>query len=336
MLWCALLFGYQNPLQGQDDFYPLPEPNASGFGYPYPPPAIDEPGVTAFRRPILDGHPELIFQPRPQDEVWLISTRNISAGTIRPAPLSQFVCKRSVGTAWETVPVENLLHLQNNDTSKPTVFFIHGNRTEAFWARRRGKQAYQSLIGNSAAPLPAVRFVIWSWPSDPMKENFLADFRLKMDRSFVDGQIFGEYLSRLNPQQKVTIATYSLGAQIAATGVETASKLQRESPELQLLVSAPVIHCHWKVNDEQIAVFDQRIEAIRMFRNSKDRALIAYRIFCEIWCNGGFVSGADILAKSHHNVVEHDVSNSVGSEHNIVGYLSQPALRAEFQQLMSR
>ena len=123
-------------LQAQDDYYPLPQRNVSQFGYPYPPPAADEPGVTLKRRYMLDGHPELDFNPRPQDEIWLVSTRDIPA-CMPSADNQQFACKHPVGTSWNRVPLEQLLDVQGLNPDLANVIFVHGNRTSAFWARRQ-------------------------------------------------------------------------------------------------------------------------------------------------------------------------------------------------------
>ena len=86
----------------QNDFYPLPERSPSAFGFPWPPPAPDEPGVTLTRRYMLDGFPDLEFRIRPEDELWLVSSRNMSGICNDPGCL---ICKRSRGDQWDRVPL---------------------------------------------------------------------------------------------------------------------------------------------------------------------------------------------------------------------------------------
>jgi hypothetical protein len=316
----------------QDDFYPLPQPNRSPFGFPWPPPAPDEPGVTLHRRYMLDGYPELQFQPRPEDEIWLVSTREIS-DECTAATREQLVCKHPVGSSWNRVPVDQLLDVQRLHPDRATVIFIHGNRTPAFWARRRGQMAYQCLVGNQSGNVPPVRFIIWSWPSDEIP-NPLQDFRRKMDRSLVDGCCFGRFLSWLDPHQAVSLMTYSMGTQIGFTGVESATRQFGSCPPVGMIAMAPVTHCRWQLTADRVRTLNDRIFRFRLCRNPKDIALRAYRKVCSLECKTCYQPGAERFANCHPDVRQYDFSQSVGREHNILGYVSQPQVRLELEALL--
>lgn len=318
----------------QDDFYPLPQRNPGNFGFPWPPPASDEPGVTFNRRYMLDGHPELQFNPRPQDEIWLVSTREIADCDVSPSS-NKFVCKHPVGTAWNRVPLEQLLDVQNKHSDKANVVFIHGNRTSEFWSRRRGKMAYQKLVANNPVELPPVRFIIWSWPSDEIAQP-LKDFWKKMDRSVVDGRLFGHFLSRLDPQQPLSLLTYSMGTQVGFTGIETATLHSDSCPSIGMIAMAPVTHCQWPLTPVQMDVIQDRVHHLRFCRNSKDIAIRAYKTVCSLGCSNDFRPGADLISGVHHNVRQYDVSKAVGCEHNILGYIAQPVVRCELESLLLR
>lgn len=331
LVWLILATAY---CQAQDDFYPVPERNPSGFGFPYPPPAPDEPGVSFNRRYILDGHPELQFCPRPQDEVWLISTRDIESPESLVS-LDQFVCKHVDGTGWNQVPVQQLIDVQHTNPNMTTVIFIHGNRTPAFWARRRGKHAYQALLGNNPANLPPVRFVIWSWPSDPLSRP-AQDFQKKMDRSVVDGLLFGRFLSALDHSRPVKLVAYSLGTQVALTGVETVSACSGNAFQTEMISMAPVTHCCWPSSAGQLETTASRIGRLRLFRNDVDIALNAYKTYCSLCRGRGFTVGADRIARVHPEVVQFDVSEGVGREHNILSYVLQPGVRQELNSILGQ
>lgn len=316
------VFGFSATCFAQDDFYPLPQRNPSGFGFPYPPPAPDEPGVTFNRRYILDGNTELDFNPRPQDEVWLISTRGIQ-DLDKPVTLDQFVCKHVAGTGWNQVPVQQLIDVQNGNAGKATVMFLHGNQTTAFWARRRGKQAYQVLIGNNPNEMPPVRFVIWSWPSDPLPQP-LRDFDKKMERSVTDGLLFAHFLSHLDHRHPLRLITYSLGTQVAFSGIENVTAQTGSCPPIEMIAMAPVTHCHWPASPRQLHTTANQIQSLRFFRNKKDLAIIAYKSFCTVCLRKKFVPGADVISQVHPNASQIDVSDDVGREHNVLGYVLQP------------
>ncbi len=320
--------------RGQDDYYPLPDRNPGNFGFPYPPPAADEPGVTFSHRYMLDGYPQLEFNPRPQDEIWLVSTRHILSCQGIPGP-DQFVCKHPTGTAWKQVPLRQLLDVQQNDTATANVVFIHGNRTDAFWARRRGKMAYQRLVANNPANLPPVRFIIWSWPSDEIP-NPLKDFQTKMDRSVFEGQLFGHFLAMLDPGQRISLVTYSMGAQVGFSGIEMASQQHQCCPNIGMIAMAPVTHCRWSPHADRLDLINQQVSQLRFCNNSRDIALRAYRKVCSVSCKTCFTPATDVIARAHPNVRQYDFSRSVGSEHNIIGYVTQPEVRCELDSLLLR
>lgn len=321
------------PLQAQDDYFPLPQRNASQFGYPYSPPAADEPGVTLTRRYMLDGYPELEFNPRPQDEIWLVSTRTIPDCT-QLAGTQQFTCKHPVGTAWNTVPLEQLLDVQQLNSQRANIVFVHGNRTSAFWARRRGKMAYQHLIANNPVDLPPVRFIIWSWPSDEVSGS-LKDFWKKMTRSVQDGHLLGQFLGMLDPAQSVTLLTYSMGTQVGFSGVETAAS-RAACPPVDMIAMAPVTDCNWPHNRFQAELSSQQIGQLCFFRNPRDIAIRAYKKVCSLHCHGSFQPGADLMARLHPHARQYDVSQGVGCEHNVLGYVTQPQVRCELQTILMR
>ena len=318
----------------QDDYFPLPNRNPGRFGFPYPPPAPNEPGVSFNSRHMLDGHPGLQFRPRPQDEIWLVSTREITAFNQTPS-LDQFDCKHAMGTAWNRVPLEQLLDVQQTNPGMATVVFIHGNRTGAFWSRRRGKLAYQALVGNNPASLPPVRFVIWSWPSDALCKP-LKDFQAKMDRSILDGQLFGQFLSMLDQRHPVSLVTYSMGAQIGFTGVETAENVFGTCPPIAMIAMAPVTHCKWSLSQRRLQQVNTRIHQLRICDNRRDMALRAYKTVCSLLCKKRFLPTTEIIACTHPNFRQYDFSESVGRDHNVVSYVSQPEVRAELESILFR
>lgn len=333
MSWLVLDVG-TTACQAQDDFYPLPHRNPSGFGFPYPPPAADEPGVTFNRRYMLDGHPELEFNPRPEDEVWLISTRNIQSVNA-PVSNDQFVCKHIQGTGWNQVPLQQLIDVQNRNPARSTVVFLHGNRTPEYWARRRGKQAYQVLFGSNPCKLPPVRFVIWSWPSDPLPQP-LQDFQKKMERSALDGLLFGQFLSQLDQRQPLKLVTYSLGTQVAFSGIETVTADTGSCPSIDMIAMAPVTHCEWPVSPWQLELTASRIQRLRFFRNPDDLAIMAYKAYGTLQTKQKFVPGADIISSVHPNVAQVDLGENVGREHNILGYVSQPQVSQTLESFLQR
>lgn len=332
LLTSAFALGQPGFLYAQDDYFPLPSRNLSKFGYPFPAPAPNEPGVTLFHRYMLDGYPELEFCPRPQDEIWLVSSREIAICEATPT-FDRFLCKHPVGTAWNRVPLEQLIDVQERGHEKANIVFIHGNRTSDFWARRRGKLTYQYLIASNPIEMPPVRYIIWSWPSEAIKRP-VPDFWKKIDRAKFDGELLGQFIGMLNPTKDITFVTHSMGAQVAFTGIQTAALNQPHCPRFDVISMAPVTHCNWPCNLGEADMISAQIDRLCFIRNPKDIAIRAYKKLCEHESKHHFVPGADIMSSVHPNSQQYDASNSLGCEHNIIGYLTRPPVRCELQAIL--
>lgn len=332
LLTGAFVPGLSNSLHAQDDYFPLPSRNPGKFGYPFPAPVANEPGVTLFHRYMLDGYPELEFCPRPQDEIWVVSSREISTCE-RVTSSDRFLCKHPVGTAWNRVPLEQLLDVQQQNPEKANIIFIHGNRTSDFWARRRGKLTYQYLIANNPVEMPPVRYIIWSWPSDAVNGP-VKDFWKKINRAKYDGELLGQFIGMLNPAQQLTFLTHSMGAQVAFTGIQAASLNQPIRPRFDVISMAPVTHCNWPRNMTEADIISAQINRLCFIRNPSDIAIRAYKKLCTHESKHPFVAGADIISSIHPNSQQYDASQSLGCEHNIIGYVTTPPVRCELQSIL--
>ena len=322
----------------------VPQPTGSKFGFSYPPPPVGEPGVTPFRRWMLEGAQDLPVCKRPDDEVWLVSSRAIKAQQpCSQQPLSSGLrCDQFCGDRWTGSGVQQLIDQHRTDPSRPTFIFVHGNRTDSFWAQRRGLQVYQSLFG-SAKQLPPVRFVIWSWPTDVMRGP-LIDFQTKSERALFEGQVFGEFLVALGKENRVSLMGYSLGTQVVLGGLEVAAQTSvqesstAESQDFRypMMVIAPVTHCHWPQCEQQVDMVLSQCGEMTAFRNPQDKAIRAFHLFCQQangLCYDAQQMGIDALIMRAGNVHQYDLSQVAGREHNIVRYSRVEAVRKTGQVL---
>ncbi len=327
--------------------------NPNRFGFPYPPPSPDEPGVTLRRRYMLDGVPHFNFRPRPQDEIWLISTRKIQspdemADRKFRAKLQnenssggQLECFRIVNQQWQTADIGNLFACHTSNQTLNTFVFVHGNRTTEFWSQRRGKQVYQALFGN-VQNSPPVRFVIWSWPSERLW-NPIDDFEVKMRRALFEGQLFSSFLGRLDSKHPVALMGYSMGAQVIFTALanlpDGSEILADPSPQnkYRLSVVAPVNDCRWPVAESEAIKTAQHIDSLMVFRNPGDRAIKAYQLYCRTQVFGPCrtnIRGIEALRLDSGRYCEFDVSSEVGNEHNMIGYVQSTIIQANSRRLV--
>ncbi len=319
--------------QGQSDAFPVPSRSADPFAFPYPPPLPGEPGVTLSRRYMLDGMPELEFHLRPEDELWLVSSREMSTECTGP---SRMVYRRSNGDEWEEASLGRILDSFNTRYELQNVIFLHGDRTDEFWARRRGKQVYQATIGNRPE-LPPTRFIIWAWPSEPERENVIRpfkDFANSLDRCPIDGFWLGCFLSHLPPEADPLLVSYSLGTQVVLTALSDLLAAG-SNRNYRLLSIAPVTRCDWASDENEVKLAASAIRSLHLVRNDRDVAIRAFAIYCRLTTSESTTPGIDKLVAALGPTRQIDVACEEGSEHNVSGYIGLASVIREFDLLFA-
>ena len=330
---CLLVSSLASTVNGQSDAFHLPPRSTDAFAFPYPPPLPGEPGVTLTRRFMLDGVPELNFHLRPSDELWLVSSRDMPADCTDPSRLD---CRRSIGDEWEAATLDQVLASFNSNHEKQNVIFIHGDRTDEFWARRRGKQVYQATLGNRPE-MPPVRFIIWAWPSEPDNEYAIRpfkDFAKSLDRSPVDGYWLGCFLSHLPADADPLLVSYSLGTQVVLTAISDliGAGLSRN---YRLLAVAPVTRCDWPNCEFDVQLASKAIRSLHLIRNERDIAIKAFAIYCRLTSRESTTPGIDKLIDARGPTRQIDVSAKEGREHNVAGYIGIAAVIREFDMIFA-
>jgi hypothetical protein len=193
------------------------------------------------------------FRVRPQDEVWLVSTRHLGC----PLPGKQAVgvkCWRYAQTVWQ--PASEAEFFASDSPDVVTAVYVHGNQIDYCLAANYGLAFYFELVGKLDAESP-VRFVIWSWPSDQFRGP-LRDVRTKASRSDVDAYYLGDFLSRMRPDVRVGLLGYSFGARIVSGAMELlgGGSLCRwplppgPRPSVHVAMWAAAEHNHWYLPGE--------------------------------------------------------------------------------------
>ncbi len=150
--------------------------------------------------------PGCVTLPRPQDEVWLVSTRSLGCGDFGAAdPALQYW--RLDGGRW----VEGSDAFWNAKEPGHVSIFAHGNRIDYSEATEVGWAAYSAVV-RQVPQQPPVRFVIWSWPSDQVPGRAVNDVLVKAARSDVDARYLAWFVNRLDGKTSVSLSGYSLGA----------------------------------------------------------------------------------------------------------------------------
>ena len=164
--------------------------------------------------------------PRPQDQVWLVSNRGLGCNVEQQATKLKYWrydCERS----WVR---SNLAELLAADDRGVTTVFVHGNRIPRDEAFTKGWSAYRMLV--RCADDRPVRFIIWSWPSDPI-HGPVQDAREKASRTNPTGYYLGWFLDQLNPETPVSLLAHSLGARVVTGALHLLGGGQIDGHRLQ-------------------------------------------------------------------------------------------------------
>ena len=146
--------------------------------------------------------------PRPQDSLWMISTRHLEPADTQEPQIEQFRFLRYQTNRWQLSDASALLE----DARARTVIYVHGNRIDWATSSQRGWDAYQALLRHADDP-PPVRFIIWSWPSD-RQGGPRQDAQTKAERTSTESYFLARFLTHLPPDTPLGMFGYSFGARI--------------------------------------------------------------------------------------------------------------------------
>ena len=140
---------------------------------------------------------------REHDQIWLISTRGLGCPNGTEPALQVWLYDGAGG--WTASSVQAFLATDNSTV--PTDFYVHGNLETVDTAAERGLAVYGRLAAQPPASQP-MRFVIWSWPTDPGK-HFLRLARMHAHRADVDAYYLAWLVNRIDHRVPVGLVGYS-------------------------------------------------------------------------------------------------------------------------------
>lgn len=269
-------------------------------------------------------------------DFWLVNARCITERCPRPGlegglRYSQWVDKR-----WAPKSLAELI--ADSDPREVTVFVLHGNLFTHEEAIQFGRDMAVGLR-RSCSPLPAMRVVIWSWPSE--REFILpeADFQLKAERSDVQGYLMANVVAQLPPEALIRCVGFSYGCrmmfasyQYLAGGVYRGQRLVlpagvETSPKPRSLggvAMAAAFPGEWLAPGGPMGLALTVSEQVVVFVNREDKALWRLpRLFDDRSVEAVGVNGArkHLPAGYREHVVEYDVADEIGRQHRSKPYL---------------
>ncbi len=240
---------------------------------------------------------QLTNQIRPDDEIWLISTRQLcqSSSASAGSTFQQAKVALWADGCWQPSSSAQLLQEINTDQIRLNLLFLHGNRTDLQWANLRGVETYERIIlspeneCHSAEVAPPIRWIIWAWNSDPINGPRL-DLAIKKQRAIDQGSYLAEFFQAVE-QPSMGVFAYSLGAQALTSALrvhQTESVAPAAPPALVcggpqldvVMVAAAVPTCWFQTEDAEMSL-PACVARLTLINNAEDRALKVYQRFTQ-------------------------------------------------------
>jgi hypothetical protein len=313
-------------------------PRTALGGEPTPAMPVSQPGSRALRSIDPTPHDDALGIAEP--DVWCVSTRRLPA-TCRVPLAPHLSVERFVegadgqrGGRWHSASLASLLA---DDSGRPLVFFIHGNRYESAAAKQQGLLLARHCAASCPGAAP-VRTVIFSWPSE-QRGILLKDGRAKYERAFSEGRYMAWLLGQIEPSRPVGIVAYSYGALITLEGLKdlvaaeqsgrTDLQPWRDRPaKTNLVFIAPAVRCDALAPRGPYRETVECIDSLSLIINSSDDALrffplLDHRVGADAL---GYVGMPRRWLPGHVEFSAVDGAAIIGKNHGLPLYLASPSL----------
>ncbi len=271
---------------------------------------------------------------REHDQIWLISTRGLGCPNGTEPALQVWLYDGAGG--WTASSVQAFLATDNSTV--PTDFYVHGNLETVDTAAERGLAVYGRLAAQPPASQP-MRFVIWSWPTDPGK-HFLRLARMHAHRADVDAYYLAWLVNRIDHRVPVGLVGYSFGARVVTgalhllgggelIGLSLTSEPNAPHQVVRAVLLAAAEDCDWLAAGHcqgQAVPFADRM---LLLINSCDKALKMYPHMER--CDHSDALGYVGICGPHDSskVEQLDVCCAIGPEHEWSRYFYNDSLVAD-------
>jgi hypothetical protein len=229
--------------------------------------------------------------------------------------------------------------LATDDPNTVTVVFIHGNRITAQEASNDGLSTYRR-IGLAGPCGPGVRYVIWSWPSDPLHGTLTRDAEIKAARTDAEAYYVASFLGRIRGDVSINLIGFSFGARITGGALHLrgggsvlghaleAPATPRVAAARATLIAA-AMDCDWLMPGRRYGLAVGQVEHMLVTVNCDDIILRHYPRITDrgveaIGLTG--VAGAGALGADRAKIDQRTVTNIVGHRHGWSNYLESPSI----------
>lgn len=279
--------------------------------------------------------------PRPEDELWEISTRHITCyPCINEFSTDRFSVNRQDHCNWNRSTFADLL-LSMGKSPMRTIVYTHGNWMTYSNARLRANVVYQALSARAGEP---VRFIAFTWPSHRVRDwRPVQDIREKAERSEAEAIGFAHFLREIPKNQPLGLIGYSFGSRVTCGGLQLIMggalnghclpNSLEPLPFVRVSLIAPAFEQHWLARGQHYGQVLDGVERLVNVYNSRDPILKRYRFLEEDSSPlaAGFAGIANIPGGTSDplsttplqpdaRIIQFDCRNSIGGTHGELSF----------------
>jgi hypothetical protein len=221
---------------------------------------------------------------RPQDQLWVINSRGLG-GRSTEKIAERLVYHRYLleKKGWAS---SNLAGFMAEPAHMTTCFLVPGNYYTHAEAIRVGWYAYHRLVGQGADARP-LRFVIWSWPADPVPGRRLLDARIKFGRLDEGALHLASLLDQFDRATPVSLVGSSFGGGIivgalhllggGTLGPYRLTAGDRAPHHVKAVLIAAAFDNDWLMAGHKYGLAMTQMERMLLFVNPRDLPLFFYK-----------------------------------------------------------
>jgi esterase/lipase superfamily enzyme len=299
----------------------------------------------AAQKPAAQQPTVCLAYPRPQDELWHISSRQIcysdvhsKSGATQKKSTQQLAFTRFANDEWYTATLADYIASETKSTR--TIIWVHGFWTDPCEAYVRADSVFRNLVNKQANAAP-LRLVIWSWPSTRNRRARISqDARDKACRSDLEGVLLARFINQSKTERPLSIVSYSLGTRAMFAALHMlgggqvdgdrvdATPIVRKIP-IRAVTMAAALHNNWLDQNQRFSLALDRAEYTSLLNNDCDRTLSWYpaafgrnrRRGPQALGDTGLVA-SDLAPNVRHKFEQFDVCCYVGRRHQVSDYVS--------------
>lgn len=274
------------------------------------------------------------------DEIDVVNTRSIcgvgdSSFMRKNLRFETFaICDDAGDRRWQPLDLDGFLSF---DPSVTTIIFVHGNQIAPGDAKNEGLATYRTIILHGC-DAPRIRFVIYSWPSSKVG-GLLYDVREKAARTEPSGYHLAWLLDQMPVETPIGLVGFSFGARIITGGLHIlaggslggtcvlSDHVHPNRAPMNVVLMAAALNSYWLAEGEHHGLAMTEVSRMLLINNCEDRAMRYYDMITP-GPGGpqalGLCGPTRISPQSAGKILNRDVSNYVGPEHEYLRYLCAP------------